>query len=137
MPFVQLSGSVGMLDGFDALPSGSTVIVTATKYRRNGSLELESFVEDSYGYQVFEWPDLTVRSSVNWSFVVPADTLVYLWAYADHDGNGLVNEVGEAVAAGGGDPNGRLQTGESNSSHNLTLAAFEEPPGPPPAGGGR
>ena len=125
VPFVRMSGTLAVPDGFDSFPTGTSVVVAAAKYRFEGDLELEELDEKAYGYKVFEWPDITGKSSVDWSVVVPANTLLYLWAYADENANGTVNESGEAVASGGDDDNGRFQTSSANSTHDLILARAE------------
>jgi len=51
---------------------------------------------------------------------------VYLWAYADMDGNGVVNESGEPIASGG-DENGKVPTGTTpTSSNDLSLHTANE-----------
>lgn len=120
VPFVQLSGTLSMPEGFDTLPTGASVMVAATKYRLQGGIEVDDLDDNTYGYELFEWPDITGESSVSWSMVVPTDTLIYLWAYADEDANGTVNESGEAVASGGEDDNGRMET-SSESTETLDL----------------
>ena len=122
VPFVQLSGTLSMPEGFDALPTGASVMVAATKYRLQGDIAVDDFDDNTYGFEVFEWPDITGTSSLNWSMVVPTDTLIYLWAYADENANGVVNESGEAVASGGEDDNGRMVTSaDSTEPLNLIL----------------
>jgi hypothetical protein len=57
---------------------------------------------------------------VNWDINVPASTIVYLWAYADTDGDGVVNEADEHVASGGINSTGKLPTGTASTS-GITL----------------
>jgi len=115
VPFVQLSGTVSMAGGtFDDLPPGSSVYVAALKYRPNSDLNITE-TSNAYDMDVFEWSDLTGQSSADWAIVVPADTIVYLWAYADTDADGFVNEVGDPVAASGEDENGRYPTGTTST----------------------
>lgn len=112
VPFVTLSGSVTMNTGgsFDELPAGSSLYVAALTYRPQGAFDIatSSRVYDSTS---FVWSELTGQSSKDFSLVVPAGTIVYLWAYVDADVDGLVNEAGEAVASYGVDDNGTLPTG--------------------------
>ena len=57
---------------------------------------------------------------------------MYLWSFADTDGDGVLNEPGEPVAAGGGESSGRLPTGGSGASGiSLSLNA---PPSPSDTG---
>ena len=124
VPFVRITGTIGMVDGFDSLPVGSQVVVAATKYRMEGSIEIDDFDDDAYAYEVFEWPDLTGQAQVGWSLVVPANTVIYLWGFADENGDGVVNQEGEAVVSGGDDDNGRLNSDSVEGSRNLTLTDF-------------
>jgi hypothetical protein len=122
VPFVSLTGNVSVGGGtFDDLPAGSTVYVAALKYRPSGALSVASIESDSYDLEQIEWPDLTGNASVAYDLGVPAGSVVYLWAYADEDVDGLVNESGEAIASGGSDDNGRVATGSSDQSEDLEL----------------
>ncbi len=123
VPFVRLSGTLSVQDGtLDDLPSGSTLYVAALKYRPNGQVSVTD-LEDGYDLQVIENAE---GSSVDWSVTVPADSIVYLWAYNDAENNGLVNESGEFVASGGEDDNGKLPTGsEGVSDIDMSLAQAE------------
>ena len=115
VPFVQIAGTVSMEGGtFDDLPPGSTVYVAALKYRPNTDLNI---VETSNVYDIdtFEWSDITGQTSKDFALVVPASTIVYLWAYADTDADGLVNEVGDPIGSGGEDENGRYPTGTTSA----------------------
>ena len=79
-------------------------------------------------YDLIEWgPEaLDGTESVDWELVVPANTVVYLWAYVDADGDGMVNEEGEPVASGSADSAGALPTGEEGQSDiRLGLRAVE------------
>ena len=122
VPLVVLSGTVDFAGGtFDDLPAGSTVTVAALKYRPSGALSASALESDAYDYEQVLWPDLEGQTSVSWDLGVPANTTVYLWAYADEDVDNLLNESGEAVASGGLDDNGRMDSGSSDSSHTLSL----------------
>jgi hypothetical protein len=67
-----------------------------------------------YDIDTFEWSDITGQTSKDFALVVPADTIVYLWAYADTDADGFVNEVGDPVSVAGEDENGRFPTGTTS-----------------------
>ena len=122
VPLVVLSGTVDFASGtFDDLPAGSEVTVTALKYRPRGALSASALESDAYDYEQFLWPDLAGQSSISWSLGVPANTTMYLWAFADEDVDSLLNESAEAIASGGTDDNGRLDSGASSSTHSLTL----------------
>lgn len=114
VPFVTLSGDVSVAGGaFDDLPAGTTVYVAALKYRPTGGFDITTS-DAIYDMDTFEWPDLTGESAKSFSLTVPAGTVAYLWAYADVDVDGNVNESGEPVASGGIDDNGRVELGTSS-----------------------
>jgi hypothetical protein len=124
VPFVTVGGDVRMDDGsaFDSLPTGAAVYVVALKYAPNTDLSVSEIEGASYGFQKYEWADLTGHSSLPYQFAVPSNTLVYLWAYVDADLDGVLNEDGEAVALGGLDANGRLVITTESVSNDLLLA---------------
>jgi hypothetical protein len=119
VPFVRLSGSAYAEDvaSLGDLGDGS-LIVAAMKYRMNAEFPVSAF---DNAYDLIEWSseDLDGKSSVDWELVVPANTVVYLWAYIDADADGMVNEDGEPVASGGADSAGALPTGEEGQSDIL------------------
>lgn len=116
VPFVKLEGEISVSGGaFDDLPPGSKVYVAALKYRPTGGFDITT-TDALYDSNEYEWPDLTGESTKDFSLTVPANSRVYLWAYADTDTDGNVNESGEHVASGGVDDNGRLDTTTSSQS---------------------
>tara|TARA_R110000803_G_scaffold112011_1_gene180449 strand:- start:1185 stop:2489 length:1305 start_codon:yes stop_codon:yes gene_type:complete len=123
VPFVSLSGLVNVTGGvFDDLPAGTTVYVAALKYRPTGGFDITT-TDSVYDMDTFSWPDLTGETNKAFSLTVPAGTTAYLWAYADVDVDGNVNESGEHVASGGADDNGRVDIGTSSVTDiNLSLA---------------
>ena len=123
VPFVFLAGTVTVYDGsFDELQVGSTVYVAALKYRPDTDLAVRDLESLAYDYDVFEWPELAGQSVKDFHLGVPADTVVYLWAFADEDMDGIVNESGERITSGGSDGEGTYVTGSSDSQQNLPLA---------------
>jgi hypothetical protein len=68
--------------------------------------------EESYDLEIFKADDIAGLESLEWELIVPANTRVYLWAFVDVDGDGLINEVDEPVASGGSDATGALPVGE-------------------------
>ena len=122
-PYIRMTGSIAMQDGsaFDeGLGEGATVYVGALKYAATEDTTVDSLYDSAYDVEKFEWVDLAGQSSVDFSLSVPANNVVYLWAYADVDNNGVLNEVGEAVGASGID--GKNATGEGDSGgHEITL----------------
>jgi hypothetical protein len=122
VPFTWIKGSVGVNGGsFDELTEGSTVYVAALKYRPTLDLAVSSLESNAYDYESFEWPDLTGRNSVDYELGVPAGTVVYLWAYADEDGDTIINESNEMVASAEGDDSGRLETTDASMSRSMYL----------------
>ena len=122
VPFVSLSGNVSVGGGtFDDLPPGSEVVVASLRRRPQGAIEIATIEEDAYDIARYEWPDLQGQTSVPYDLTVPSNTLMYLWAFADTDASGAVNETGEPIASGGIDDNGRVQTDTSSQSQDLFL----------------
>ncbi|GDX82956.1 hypothetical protein LBMAG42_47670 [Deltaproteobacteria bacterium] len=113
VPFVVLSGAVTVAGGFDALGAGAKVHVAAMKYKPEADVSAADIPGISYDYASYSGADLT-GDGLAFTLVAPANTIVYLWAYLDADGDGNVNEPGEAVASYGNDPSGHLPTGTSS-----------------------
>ena len=117
VPFVQLSGPVIPENGsFNNYPEGSTLYMTAMKYRVEQEFSVDEFEEQAYGVVQYEWEDLQNKSFVPWEITVPSQTIAYLWAYIDSDNDGLVNEPGEAIAVVAGGDDGRYPTGDESQS---------------------
>ena len=128
VPFVTMSGTVGMAEGtFDDLEPSSSVYVAALKYRPSSDVNVASFDDIAYDTEEWKASDLAGTSSTDFSLDVPGNTITYLWAYVDSDGDGIVNGPGEPVASGGGDASGRVPTGTTDSDgYELLLAAASE-----------
>lgn len=122
VPFATLSGTVRTGTGtFDDLPAGSRLLVTALKRRPNREFPEADLLADGYDWQIFEWSELQGRTSLDWALTVPSNTIVYLWAYADFDADGVYNEADEAIGSGGLDATGRLSTETGVSGRELVL----------------
>jgi len=118
VPFVTISGTVTVGDGdFDALPTGSSVYVTALKYRPTGDIAVATLEDESYDIQSWTAAEIAGQTSLDYSLSAPANTIVYLWAYADEGSNGTVNENEERVASGGDNDAGKFPTGAGNSNN--------------------
>ncbi len=118
-PFVSLAGDVTVNSGsFDDLAEGSVVYVTALMYRPSGDFAIADMAEYTYDNDFWTVKDYAGKSSLPFTLWVPADTVVYLWAYADlgPKPDGILNQVGELVASAGSDANGRIATGSSSTS---------------------
>lgn len=117
VPFVTVSGDLGVLDGtFDDLPEGTTVYVSALKYRPGADVAAATLADDAYDLETFAWADLAGNATLPYSLTLPGNTIVYLWAYADTDGDGVLNEPGEPVASSGVNASGKFPTGSASSS---------------------
>jgi hypothetical protein len=121
-PFVRFYGEVSY---DDTLPSGTQVYVAALKYRPNSDIYV-SDLADGYDYEAFDASAVSAGSPWAYSLVVPANTITYLWAYADTDNDGVINEAAEPVRSGGDEENGRLPTGEESQEYNLELVVVDE-----------
>ena len=127
VPFVKLSGVVdsGSSDTFSGISDGGTLYVAALKYRPSLDLSVSYIQEESYDYQAFSWSEIQNASEISWELTVPNETITYLWAYLDHNDNGVVQEPGEAVSNGGEDENGKFPTGNSSTENiRISLIVF-------------
>ena len=126
VPFVQLHGTVSIKDQtFDDLPAGSSLYVAALKFQPSLEITAQDLMDRAYDYQSWTVSELAGLESVDYAIPVPANTIVYLMAYVDEDGDGQLNESGELVAAGD-DETGRIPTGNQSQEVNLVLSTYEE-----------
>jgi len=116
-PFVRLYGEVSTTE---TLAEGTQVYAAALKYRPNIDTYTSDLAE-GYDYAVFDADAVAAGGPWAYNFVVPANTIAYLWAYADTDNDGWVNEEGEPVRGAGDDENGRVPTGSESQEYNLDL----------------
>ena len=138
VPFTRISGEVSLASGTTfgdtaaGLPAGTKVYTVALKYRPSSEIYVSNFKTYAYDYETWDVADIATDTSKAYTLNVPAETIVYLWSFADTDGDGVLNEPGEPVAAGGGESSGRLPTGGSGASGiSLSLNA---PPSPSDTG---
>ena len=120
IPFVRLTGTIS---GW-SIPAltGTSVYVSALKYRPNSEFNIVTTDAD-FSTESWDWTtdSLDTTPSKNFDLLVPANSVVYLWGYADPNGNQLVNETGEYVSSVGVD--GRMEVARSNiSGINLVLS---------------
>jgi len=121
VPFVRLSGEITYDSGtFDDLDPGSKIYVVALKYRPNTSVAVSTAISNSFDYQEFDWTDLAGQSAVTYQLMVPGNAETYLWAYADTDLDGTLNEVGEPVASAG-NSTGYVATGTTSATYNMIM----------------
>ncbi len=127
VPFISISGEVSVTGGsFDDLDPGSSVYVTALKYRPSHEIAVSTLEGEAYDMVSWTAAEISGQTSIPYSLDVPANTIVYLWAYADNDSNGIVNEPGEHVASGGENDAGKFPTGATSATgQDLDLAAAD------------
>ena len=114
---VTLSGHVNAQGGFSSWPSGTELYVSFMRTQATGDTRVSDFAF-AYDFQKFEYSELT-GDKVEFSLEVPPNKLGYLVAWADTDGDGVVNEPGEPI--GGHNGNGRLSVGRTSQT-GLTLS---------------
>ena len=132
-PFVHLTGiaypeSVPTFSGLKPEDGSGdmSLYVVALRYPPTPDMSVEEF-EDAYDFEVWDSEALGDLESVDWDLVVPANTVVYLVAFVDADGDGLVNEAQEPVASGGVGGAAALSTGdEGYAGIGLGLSVVEE-----------
>ncbi|MBM4391773.1 MAG: hypothetical protein FJ090_11680, partial [Deltaproteobacteria bacterium] len=122
LPFVFISGDIRYEPGFDSLGAGATVYVAALKYRPDTDVTATDLVNNAYDWDVFAGADLTA-DDLEYSLIAPANTIIYLWAYLDEDGDGTLNEEGDAVGSDGTESSGRIATGSSSHTDVLIWLA--------------
>ncbi len=123
---VTLGGQVRLADGaFKILGDDAQVIVVARdSLPPQAEHDLADVEAAAFDLMIWSSDELSGRSAVDFALRLPTDSLAYLWAYADEDGDGLVNESGEPVASGGDDENGRIAiAGTTPAPRELLLAA--------------
>jgi hypothetical protein len=105
------------------LPETTSIYVSALKYRPTSDVNVSDLV-DGYDYEAFN-PSEVQSDDLEYEMIVPANTVAYLWAYADVDNDGRINEAGEPVSSAGDDENGRVATGESSWTYDFDLNIVE------------
>jgi len=112
--FVTAAGNLTWSGGsFDDLPDGTVLHALALKFRPEG----ETVLSDTDAYDSSTWvaADYAGKSSLDWEILVPANSVVFLWFYADTDADGIVNEPFEPVGSAGDDTDGRFPTGTTST----------------------
>ena len=121
VPFVNLSGTLTHADGAF---SGDTVRVGALKYKPEGDFAIEDLADAAYDFQEFDTSG--GETSLSYSLDVPSNSIVYLLAWDNEDGDGLINESEEALGSGSSSENGRLPTGSTAQLIDIQLNPFAE-----------
>ena len=134
LPFVTLQGSVRLASGepMSSLPSGTNIHVAALKYRPNGDL-LVTDPAVHHDIDTFSWSSLSsTGTELSWDLLLPSDNIVYLWVFADLNGDGIVNSVGEPIGALNPTEHGKTPTGQTGfGGIDLVLQDVEEEPAEP------
>lgn len=119
LPFTELTGVLRVKDGdFDDLPeSTSAIYIVAMKYRPTQDMSRSYLYDRSYDVFELERSDYAGKPQISYSLGVPSDSIMYLWAFADNNSDGVVNGPDEYVGSGGG-ANGRILTVEGTNSGN-------------------
>lgn len=122
VPFVRLSGTVAYDGGtFDDLDPGTRIVVAALKVRANSSVSLASIESQAFDVQVFDWADLQGQATIDYQLMVPGNADLFLWAYADPDLDGTLNEVGEPVASAFNSASGLVSTGAADHRIDMLM----------------
>jgi hypothetical protein len=111
-PFVRLEGTITYEDDFSTLGASATVYVTALRTRPSGDFTVAD-LEAGYDWASFTGAELS-GTELSYLLLAPANATAYLWAYADVDGDGILNEAGEPVASY--ERTGRITTGTENQT---------------------
>lgn len=126
VPAVDIGGDVYYGDGFETMPAGTVVYVVALRTPPSHEISVADFIS-AYDVVELSGDDLTgVR--IDWTLEVPTWKTVYVWGYADTDGDGTVNEATEPLGNPGS--NGRVTvTDDDVSGYGMNLQAFQEDTG--------
>ncbi len=116
-PFVRVEGNVTYAESFSTLPAGAVVYVSTLRTRPTNEFSFAD-LENGFDWASFTEAELT-GTSLPYVLVTPANSVAYLWAYADMDGDGVLNEVGEPVAGYG--RSGRIELGTSNVEVDIVM----------------
>jgi hypothetical protein len=112
-PVITVSGTVLDLDGTAFGPSAVLYVVA----QRGTNVPDLAALDHEYAYAIYEAADLT-GAATPFSLVVPAYHNVYVSAWVDQDGDGTLDEDGEAAAE-----SGPWYTDLSHGDLELTLAS--------------
>ena len=120
VPFVNLSGTITHIDGAF---SGNTVTVAAFKYKPDGEISVDELEDAAYSYEEFETSG--GETSLAYSLDVPSNSVVYLLAVDNEDGDSLINEPDEAIGSGSLSEYGRLPTGSTAQVIDIQLQPYD------------
>lgn len=109
VPFISLNGDVTLLDGLNSPPAGTKVYVGAFKRKPGDTVNAADLATLTYGSNTFDEAEMAA-GVLHYSLPVPGNTIAYVWAFADIDGDGVLREVGEPVGTPVGQ-SGKVATG--------------------------
>ena len=121
VPFVRLYGNVTSETPYADYAAGTPVYIAALKYLPGEDTQVADIEADAYDIVSYDWSDVQGATELAYDLAVPANTIVYLVAYADEDGDGVVAEMGEAKAHGGDGNHGRVPTGSVSQEMGMIL----------------
>jgi hypothetical protein len=84
---------------------------------------VSDIADASYDYK--EYDTSGGETSFSYSLDVPSNTIAYLLAWDNEDGDSLINESDEAVGSGSSHDNGRLPTGSSSQVIDIGLSPYD------------
>jgi hypothetical protein len=113
VPNVRLEGTLYYPGTYDALGDGANVYAVAMKRRPGPDVSVATFA-DEYHFDTFSGSALT-GYALDFRLVAPANTGVFLWAFVDADGDGVVNETGEPIGSYG-NGSGWLNSGNASQT---------------------
>ncbi len=139
VPFVQVTGTIStaedtfdtLFSSFDDYTGDSLIYVAALKYRPEGDLDVSTIVDDSYAFLIYTPEEWAGQQELDYAFYAPANSIIYLWAYADVEPNGLVNEHLEPGGPAGGHDYGRITTTTEDLDENIVMVSEMEETGVP------
>ncbi|MDP2314595.1 MAG: hypothetical protein Q8P41_16955 [Pseudomonadota bacterium] len=111
-PFVRIEGAITYDSDFSSFAAGTTIYVAALRTRPTADFGVADLGR-AYDWQSFTGAELA-GTSLDYLLVSPSNAVAYVWAYADTDGDGLLNEPGEPVGSAG--RSGRIATGSTNTT---------------------
>jgi hypothetical protein len=127
VPFVVVSGNLLTDQGtFDVYPSGTEIWIAAIKFLPDEEFTSTDLLDASYDVVHYEPAELTGQSALPFALAVPSNTVIYLLAFGDTDGDGTLNEPDDPIASGSSHDSGRLATGSSNQSVDMEMHPYNE-----------
>ncbi len=96
VPFLSLNGDVTLLDDLSTPPAGTKVYVAALMRKPGDTLNVSDLETLAYDHNTFDEAAMAA-GVLPYSLQVPGNSVAYVWAFADIDGDGVLREIGEPV----------------------------------------